>query len=46
MMMVNTPYPKKKFFTSDRKLTIIIILWLFDKIVMVLLFWAFGDSVG
>ena len=40
--MINTPYPKQKFLTNDRKLTILIVLWIFDKITMVLLFWAFN----
>ena len=29
-------------FTTDNKLTILIILWLFDKLVMFVLFWAFN----
>ena len=40
-MLVKTPYPKRKFFTNDIKLTILILLWIFDKIVMFILFWAF-----
>ena len=41
-MEIKTPYPKKRFFTNDIKLTILILLWLFDKIVMFILFWAFN----
>tara|TARA_Y100000310_G_scaffold252872_1_gene259611 strand:- start:585 stop:710 length:126 start_codon:yes stop_codon:yes gene_type:complete len=41
-MLIKTPYPKKRFFTNETKFTIIIVLWLLDKIVMVILFWVFG----
>ena len=33
---------KKEEMTVDRKLSVLIMLWILDKCVMVLLFWAFS----
>ena len=38
-MEIKTPYPKS---SVDNKLSILIVLWLLDKIVMVILFLIFG----
>jgi len=40
-MLIKTPYPKKGFrFTNDAKLTLLIILWVLDKLVMGLMIWV------
>ena len=36
-MKVETPYPKKRLLTNDRKLTILLALWILDKIIMAIL---------
>jgi len=39
-MLIKTPYPKKGFrFTNDTKLTLLIVLWVLDKLVMGLMIW-------
>jgi len=39
-MLIKTPYPKKGFrFTNDAKLTLLIVLWVLDKLVMGLMIW-------
>ena len=36
-MRIETPYPKKRLLTNDRKLTILLALWILDKIIMAIL---------
>ena len=38
-MKVETPYPKKRLLTNDKKLTILLALWILDKIIMAMLVW-------
>jgi len=40
-LLVKTPYPKPPYLRTDQKLTILIALWLLDKIVMAVLFYLF-----
>ena len=42
LMKIETPYPKKRILNSDTKLTILIILWVLDKIAMIILFGIFN----
>jgi len=39
-MEVKTLYPKKKWLSNDRKFTIIILLWILDKIIVSFLIWV------
>ena len=41
-MRIDTPYPKKRLLNSDTKLTILIVLWVLDKIAMIILLWIFN----
>jgi len=41
-MKIETPYPKKRILTSNTKLTILLILWVLDKIAMIILLWVFN----
>ena len=38
-MKVETPYPKRRLFTNDIKLTLLLALWVLDKIIMAILIW-------
>ena len=38
-MLVKTPYPKTRRFTSNDKLTLLIALWVLDKAIMAVLLW-------
>ena len=39
LMKVETPYPKRRLFTNEIKLTILLALWVLDKIIMAILIW-------
>ena len=41
-MIIETPYPKKRILNSDTKLTILLVLWVLDKIAMAILLWVFN----
>jgi len=40
---IKTPYPKRGKSSSDIKLTILIVLWVLDKIIMSILIYLLGD---
>ena len=37
LMKIETPYPKRRLFTNDTKLTLLLALWVLDKIIMAIL---------
>ena len=41
-MKIETPYPKKRILNNDTKLTILLVLWVLDKIAMIILLWIFN----
>ena len=45
-MRIKTPYPKKRIFNSDTKLTLLLILWVLDKIAMTILLWVFNQMAS
>lgn len=40
-MKIDTPYPKPRL-SINSKLSVLIVLWILDKIVMIILFLIFG----